>query len=237
MNSPSYFDITNILELEIDKRRYILAAKLEDKLHHDDKYCELDKPWHADKEPTYPIPEALGHKVRDEEHRHKDAPRHAHTDKDGEVVEVEVGRYILEHNPQIADVVYTEERHGDNGKGKGNSPRHRAHNGIVGYAVEEWAHRLMNNERHAMSTTPRNKLPRGTMPQATYKHREEVVEIHSELTMTVAAQRNIEVVAQPLRERYVPAVPKLGDILRLIGKVEVLGQRKAHYKGDTDSHV
>ena len=75
------------------------------------------------------------------------------------------------------------------------------------------------------------------MPQATDKHREEVVEIHSELTMTVAAQRNIEVVAQPLRERYVPAVPKLGDILRLIGKVEVLRQRKAHDKGDTDSHV
>ena len=53
----------------------------------------------------------------------------------------------------------------------------------------------------------------------------------------IAAQRDIEVVAQPVRQRYVPTPPKVGWILGLIGRIEVEGQVEAHQHSHTYGNV
>ena len=98
-------------ELEVDKRCYILAAELQDELHDNDEDKELNNPGPADKMLAEALPPAIGHGVRDDKNEHKDTPRQTHVDKDGEVVEVEIGEDIVEHNPQISKHIYAEDSH------------------------------------------------------------------------------------------------------------------------------
>ena len=55
----------------------------------------------------------------------------------------------------------------------------------------------MGDECHAMETTPGNKLPRRTMPQASDEHCDKVIYVRTHLTLAVTTERNIEVVTQP----------------------------------------
>ena len=125
-----------MLELEVYKRCYILASELKDKLHDNDEDCKLNDPGPANKALAEALPPAIGHGVREDKHKHKDTPRKAHIDKDGEVVEVEVGKEITEHNPQIAKGVDTEDGHCEYYKAYGDEPRHKLYDACIGYALE-----------------------------------------------------------------------------------------------------
>ena len=64
-----------------------------------------------------------------------------------------------------------------------------------------------------------------------YKCDEHYPEIGAEAGATVAAERDVQVVLQPLAERYVPAFPEIGRVGRLVGRVEVFGKIEAHEHG------
>ncbi len=62
-------------------------------------------------------------------------------------------------------------------------------------------------------------------------------EVGEEAGMAVAAEGYVEVVAQPVGERHVPAAPEVGGIGGFVGRVEVGGQVEAHHHGHADGYV
>ena len=66
---------------------------------------------------------------------------------------------------------------------------------------------------------------------------EEEQEVAEEPRCAVAAEGYVEVVAQPARERHVPAAPEVGGVLCLVGRVEVLWQVEAHQHCHADGYV
>ncbi len=75
------------------------------------------------------------------------------------------------------------------------------------------------------------------MPQAAEEHGQEQVAVGLEGAAAVAAQADVEVVAQPGRQADVPAPPELGDRLADVGLVEVLHEAEAHHQAEADGHV
>ena len=61
--------------------------------------------------------------------------------------------------------------------------------------------------------------------------------IGAECGITVAPQRDIEVVLQPAGERHMPPAPKLLRVLRLVGRVEVPRQVEAHQHRHADGYI
>ena len=75
------------------------------------------------------------------------------------------------------------------------------------------------------------------MPQTAHSHGDEIVHIGAHGAAAVAAQRYVEIVAEPGGEGDVPAVPELAQVERLVGISEVLFQLESHQGGDTDAQV
>ena len=62
-------------------------------------------------------------------------------------------------------------------------------------------------------------------------------DVRAPCSVPVAAQRDVQVIPQPARQRHVPAAPELLGILRLVRGIEVLGQIETHEHGDTGGDV
>ena len=75
------------------------------------------------------------------------------------------------------------------------------------------------------------------MPQAAQQHGQEQVAVGVEGAFAVAAQGDVQVVAQPGRQADVPAPPELGDRLADVGLLEVLHEAEAHHQAQADGHV
>ena len=75
------------------------------------------------------------------------------------------------------------------------------------------------------------------MPQTAHSHGDEIVHIGAHGAAAVAAQRYVEIVAEPGGEGDVPAVPELAQVERLVGISEVLFQLESHQGGDADAQV
>ena len=80
----------------------------------------------------------------------------------------------------------------------------------------------MKDQPRPVKRAPGDEGPRGAVPETTYEHREEEVAIGAEARAVVSAEGDVEVVAQPAREREVPAPPEVGDGDGGVGAVEVL---------------
>src|SRR3546814_4987425 len=83
---------------------------------------------------------------------------------------------------------------------------------------------LFRSEEPSVYRAPHDEGHRSAVPQAAQEHREEEVAIGAAHAVAVAAQRDVEVVAQPPRERHVPAAPEVLERQRPVGGVEVLGE-------------
>ena len=72
-----------------------------------------------------------------------------------------------------------------------------------------------------MHAAPDDKVEACTMPKAAKQHGKDEIEVLPYLSFAVAAQRNVDVIAYPSRERYVPTPPKVADVGGGIGRIEV----------------
>ncbi len=57
------------------------------------------------------------------------------------------------------------------------------------------------------------------------------------LAARVAPERDVQVVAQPARQRHVPASPEVLQVARRVGRVEVLGEPEAEQQRQSDGDV
>src|SRR5690606_16779364 len=69
----------------------------------------------------------------------------------------------------------------------------------------------IDRQPHAVERSPDDERPGGAVPQAAEQHGDEQVQVGAGRPTAVAAERDVEVVAQPRRQTDVPAAPELGD--------------------------
>ena len=84
---------------------------------------------------------------------------------------------------------------------------------------------------------PDDERPRRAVPEAAEEHRD-----RSRLRTVCAAparaaERDEQVVAEPERQRHVPAPPEVRDVHRLVRRVEVLREAEAEQQREADRHV
>src|SRR5664280_1923521 len=94
-----------------------------------------------------------------------------------------------------------------------------------------------NDLSDSVEQAPSDKRPRRPMPEAPEQHGDEDVDRDLPLTTSVAAQRNVEVVPQPVGPRHVPSAPEILEGNGRIGAVEVLGKAESEQQGDPDGDV
>ena len=95
----------------------------------------------------------------------------------------------------------------------------------------------LRHQTEAVVEAPDHEGPVRPVPQPADRHGRNEVPQLGPLAATVAAQRDVDVVAQPARQRHVPAPPEVLDRGRRVGLVEVVGEADAHQQGDADRHV
>ncbi len=150
-------------------------------------------------------------------------------------------RYIV---PCLADALRTEDNPADDDQQKSG-----AHPARFLYRGEQaslrrhirvsavLAHNEQWQEQHGMIGSPADERPVGAVPEAADKEYNQRVAHRLPLAAPASAQRDVDVVAEPGGERYVPAAPELGDVSREIGEIEVAHQVDAEQARRADGDV
>src|SRR6185312_7993795 len=99
-----------------------------------------------------------------------------------------------EENPGEADEMEYHDRR-DDLAGQGLRPRRDEH--------------ALDRHPAAMHRPPHHELPPGAVPDAAEQHRDQQVAVGVEPAVAVAAERLVEIVAQPGRQADMPALPEL----------------------------
>ena len=95
----------------------------------------------------------------------------------------------------------------------------------------------MKRQRRAVQESPEHEVPARAVPQPAQEHGDDQIDVRAPRPLPIAAQRDVEVVAEPLAERDVPAAPEVGDVRRQIGHAEVLRQVVADHLRRAQGHV
>src|SRR5216683_2677170 len=123
---------------------------------------------------------------------------------------VEAGQ-ALEHGESMRHGVTAEEHPGE-GYGK-ESERPCSRRGYVkrcaaiGDSAPERAPHMGDHQVCSVKQSPQDKGPCCAVPQAAEQHRDDEIGVPPSLAMTIAAERYVEVVAQPVGQRNMRASP------------------------------
>ena len=93
-----------------------------------------------------------------------------------------------------------------------------------------------DDQPDAVPQAPRHVGPPCPVPQPAQAHRDERREHVARGAVAAAAERNVEVVAQEVRQRDVPAAPEVAQVGREIRPAEILRQQQAEQQRGADRH-
>lgn len=96
---------------------------------------------------------------------------------------------------------------------------------------------VVDAQIQAVQSAPGDEGPPRAVPKAAEEHGEHEVAVAHEPPGAVAAERDIEVVAQEGRQSHVPAPPEFNDVGGLVRRVEVHRQDDAEHTRGADRHV
>ena len=88
-----------------------------------------------------------------------------------------------------------------------------------------------------MVKAPDDEVPRRAVPEAAEAEGDEAVGHAPDGAEATTAEWDVNVIADPRAERDVPALPKILQVTREVGPIEILGQIHAEEFGDTDGDV
>src|SRR3954464_944407 len=88
-----------------------------------------------------------------------------------------------------------------------------------------------------MICPPNDERPVGAMPKAADQHSEEKIAVGMPFTVTIPAERDVDVVSQTPRQRDVPAAPEVGRVERLVGRIEVDRDSQPEHVAESNGHV
>lgn len=75
------------------------------------------------------------------------------------------------------------------------------------------------------------------MPEAAEEHDDHEIAVGSSGPLAVSAEGDVEVIAQPGRERNMPAAPEFGDAGGFIGRIEIFDELETEHEAQPDRHV
>lgn len=75
------------------------------------------------------------------------------------------------------------------------------------------------------------------MPQAACEKHNDLVQILAELALAVAAQGDIQIIAEPVGKADVPAPPQIGEAVRSQRAVEIFHQANAEHFARANGNV
>src|SRR5580698_7590245 len=96
---------------------------------------------------------------------------------------------------------------------------------------------MLDDEKDSVQRAPDHESPVSSVPQPAYGKGYEQVEVEPRRAHAIAAERNVDIVAEPGGERDVPALPELAIALREVRMIEVGHELKAHNPGASDGDV
>ena len=88
-----------------------------------------------------------------------------------------------------------------------------------------------------MIAAPDQEIPTGAVPQSAEQHGQHQVAVGAPGAVAAAAERNVQIVAQPAGERDVPAPPEVGDAGGQVRAAEIDREMKAEQLRHADRHV
>ena len=71
--------------------------------------------------------------------------------------------------------------------------------------------KFLTQKQDAEPQAPEDKVPCRAVPEARQEPDDDDIEDVSPLAGAVAAQRNVDIIAKPRGQRYMPALPEAGD--------------------------
>ena len=98
------------------------------------------------------------------------------------------------------------------------------------------AHAL-ENEKCPVEQTPDDEIPARAVPETAEKEHGDKVAIHARGRDPVAAERHVQIIAEPRRQRDVPSAPELLHALGDIRPPEILRKAEAEHASQTNRHV
>ncbi len=96
---------------------------------------------------------------------------------------------------------------------------------------------LFKKQKQPVRQTPDREHPSRAVPEARQRPDDEDIQNPARRADAVAAQRNVDILAEPAAQGHVPAPPELGDRPGDEGVVEVLGEGEAEEAPQPDGHV
>ena len=96
---------------------------------------------------------------------------------------------------------------------------------------------LVCHQPEAVNAAPNHKIEAGSVPQSAKQHGDNKVHILSYLALSVASERDIDVVANPRRQRNVPPPPEVSNAVAFVRSVEVHRKAETQQQCNADGHV
>ncbi len=96
--------------------------------------------------------------------------------------------------------------------------------------------KLFQYKQNKKAQPPEHKIPACTMPQSGQRPYQKHVNHHTEASLAVAPERNIDILPEKPAKRHMPVSPKLRDRFDHIRAVKVFRQVKAHHPAKPDRH-
>ena len=156
-----------------------------------------------------------------------------------------IGAHVLQIPHRLRDILRPKKHPSDAHHGEG--PRHAEQfaaggeptpfaDGVGGVTAVGAAEQERQEER-GVDAAPSDERPIGAVPKTAHEEDDEDVADGLPLADARTAERDVEVVAEPRRERDVPAPPKLRDVAREVRRLEVGHELDAKEFGGADGDV
>ena len=145
---------------------------------------------------------------------------------------------LPEDSHHVTQVTHTEEHPSEVDDGEGEYQSEQVRNReLVGDLLYLLAiHKSFNYHTSPMHCAPYYKGICSSMPETAHDEYNHRVEHPACFAASVASEREVDIVAKPSRERYMPSAPEVGYGLCKVRSVEVVLQLNAEEPSATNSH-
>src|SRR5947209_18976905 len=118
-----------------------------------------------------------------------------------------------QHSAGDGEIGCAEKDPGDSNRTVGRKSGEDARNRMTGpgFVFEKDSNDALDHEIRAVQQAPNHKCPGSAVPKSTEKHDDDKIQGHSNWPDLIAAERNVEVIAQKSGKRNVPAPPKIRE--------------------------
>lgn len=139
---------------------------------------------------------------------------------DEQQARIEVGKNALHHGEGVVKSAAAEENPGEGYEVESEEnaqdleqKRGLARRGafVFGAGPEDVVHESVDAEANSVERAPKHEIPGSAVPEAAQHHGDHEVHIGSHFPFAAASKGDIEVIAQPGAERYMPAAPKIAQ--------------------------